>query len=39
MRLSVISAPTGEADIDRSCKAICAAWRSVARSNHTADAH
>jgi glutamate/tyrosine decarboxylase-like PLP-dependent enzyme len=39
MRLSVISAPTGEADIDRSCEAICAAWRSVTRSNHTADAH
>jgi glutamate/tyrosine decarboxylase-like PLP-dependent enzyme len=35
MRLSVISAPTTEADIDRSCEAICTAWRSVARSNLT----
>jgi glutamate/tyrosine decarboxylase-like PLP-dependent enzyme len=39
MRLSVISAATEEADIDRSCEVICTAWRSVARSNHTADAH
>jgi hypothetical protein len=29
MRLSVISAPTAEPDIDRSCEAICAAWRAV----------
>lgn len=29
MRLSVISAPTTEADIDRSCEAICTAWRAV----------
>jgi hypothetical protein len=36
MRLSVISAPTTEADIDRSCEAICKAWWSVARSNLTA---
>jgi len=35
MRLSVISAPTGEADIDRSAEAICSAWRSVTRSNLT----
>jgi glutamate/tyrosine decarboxylase-like PLP-dependent enzyme len=33
MRLSVISAPTAEADIDRSCEAICTAWRSVAGNN------
>ena len=33
MRLSVISAPTTAPDIDRSCEAICAAWRSVASSN------
>ena len=39
MRLSVISAPTTEADIDRSCEAIYKAWRSVARSNLAADAH
>jgi len=39
MRLSVISAPTTEADIDRSCDAICKAWRSVGRSNLAADAH
>jgi glutamate/tyrosine decarboxylase-like PLP-dependent enzyme len=38
MRLSVISAPTAEADIDRSCEAICTAWRSVARSNITGGA-
>jgi glutamate/tyrosine decarboxylase-like PLP-dependent enzyme len=35
MRLSVISAPTADEDIDRSCEAICSAWRSVARSNRT----
>src|SRR5262249_23278941 len=29
MRLSVISAPTTEADIERSAEAICAAWRGV----------
>jgi len=39
MRLSVISAPTTEADIDRSCEAICNAWRSVARRNLPGDAH
>ncbi|HEY2617582.1 MAG TPA: aminotransferase class V-fold PLP-dependent enzyme [Acetobacteraceae bacterium] len=33
MRLSVISAPTAEADIERTCDAICAAWRSVRGSN------
>ena len=33
MRLSVIAAPTTEADIDRSCEAICAAWRSVRGKN------
>ncbi|HEV8443743.1 MAG TPA: aspartate aminotransferase family protein [Steroidobacteraceae bacterium] len=36
MRLSVISAPTTEQDIDTSCQAICAAWRSVAGGNVTA---
>ena len=39
MRLSVISAPPAEADIDRSCEAIYAAWRAVARSNITGGAH
>jgi glutamate/tyrosine decarboxylase-like PLP-dependent enzyme len=39
MRLSVISAPTTEAELDRSCEAICKAWRSVARRNPTGDAH
>jgi len=29
MRLSVISAPTTEADIDMSAEAIIAAWRAV----------
>ena len=38
MRLSVISAPTAKADIDRSCDAICAVWRSVASRNSTAGA-
>ena len=33
MRLSVISAPTTEADIDRTCDAICAAWRAVSGRN------
>jgi hypothetical protein len=33
MRLSVISAPTTEADIERTCDAICAAWRGVSGSN------
>ena len=33
MRLSVISAPTTEADIDRTCEAISAAWRAVSGSN------
>lgn len=33
MRLSVISAPTTEADINRSCAAITAAWRAVSGSN------
>jgi glutamate/tyrosine decarboxylase-like PLP-dependent enzyme len=33
LRLSVISAPTTEADIDRTCDAICAAWRSVSGRN------
>jgi hypothetical protein len=33
MRLSVISAPTTEADIDRTCEAICAAWRAVSGRN------
>jgi glutamate/tyrosine decarboxylase-like PLP-dependent enzyme len=36
MRLSVISAPTAEADIDRSCEAICKAWQSVAGRNSSA---
>ena len=39
MRLSVISAPAAEADIDRSYEAIYAAWRAVARSNITGGAH
>jgi glutamate/tyrosine decarboxylase-like PLP-dependent enzyme len=39
MRLSVISAPTTEADIDRSCGALCTTWRSGARSNLIGDAH
>jgi glutamate/tyrosine decarboxylase-like PLP-dependent enzyme len=33
MRLSVISAPTTEAEIERTCDAICAAWRGVSGSN------
>ena len=33
MRLSVISAPTTEADIDRTCEAICSAWRTTSGSN------
>ncbi len=33
LRLSVISAPTTEADIVRTADAICAAWRAVVRSN------
>jgi glutamate/tyrosine decarboxylase-like PLP-dependent enzyme len=33
MRLSVISAPTTEQDIDRSCEAICTAWRSAVANN------
>ena len=33
LRLSVISAPTTEADIVRTADAICTAWRAVARSN------
>jgi glutamate/tyrosine decarboxylase-like PLP-dependent enzyme len=39
MRLSVISASTTEADIDRSCEAICRAWRSVAGANFTPGAN
>jgi len=39
MRLSVTSAPTTEADLDRSCGTICKAWRVVARSNLTGEAH
>jgi hypothetical protein len=31
MRVSVISAPTGEADVDASAEAIIAAWRAVQR--------
>ena len=38
MRLSVISAATTQADIDRSCDAICTTWRSVAGSNRAANA-
>ena len=33
LRLSVISAPTTEADIERTCDAICAAWRTVSGRN------
>ncbi len=33
MRMSVISAPTTEADIDRTCEAIFAAWRAVSGAN------
>ena len=33
LRLSVISAPTTEGDIDRTCDAICAAWRTVSGCN------
>jgi glutamate/tyrosine decarboxylase-like PLP-dependent enzyme len=33
MRLSVISAPTTQADIERTCDAICAAWRGVNGNN------
>ena len=33
MRLSVISGPTTDADVDRSCNTILSAWRSVRGSN------
>jgi glutamate/tyrosine decarboxylase-like PLP-dependent enzyme len=33
MRLSVISAPTTEVDIERTCAAICTAWRAVRGRN------
>jgi glutamate/tyrosine decarboxylase-like PLP-dependent enzyme len=33
MRLSVVSEPMTEAEIDRSAEAICAAWRAVAGAN------
>lgn len=36
MRVSVISAPTTEADIDRACDAILAAWQAVRQGNGAA---